>query len=295
VAASIGTVRTLSRFPVKSLLGEQPASVEVTDSGIVGDRAWGLVDAETGKVASAKRPRLWGGLLRLRATYPAGPGDGRPVRIDLGDGTTVDSLDDDADERLSSAVGRRVHLTAHVPAGASYDEEWPDIAGIAPAEFVASTSRGRSRAGRPISALPVGMLAPGTFQDVAPLTVITTASLRTARALHPGGDWDERRFRATILIDTDAYVGGDGFVEQDWVGRTLKVGEAEISVSAPTPRCVMVTLGQQELGVDEDVLRTLARHNRLDVLGSGRFACLGVYASVVRGGSITCGDNVEPA
>jgi uncharacterized protein len=121
--------------------------------------------------------------------------------------------------------------------------------------------------------------------------LMTTASLRTAQALHPDGDWDDRRFRSTVLIDCD----GDGFVEQDWVGRTLRIGDVELSVTAPTPRCVMVTLAQQDLLADAEVLRTLARHNRVDVLGGGLFACLGVYASVARGGRIAVGNPVELA
>src|SRR3954451_7513173 len=242
----VGTVKTLSRFPVKSMLGEHPAAVDINESGIVGDRAWGLVDVETGKVASAKHPRLWESLLRLRATYDDEPKPGTVVRIELADGSTVSSDDDDVDQRLSAAVGRDVHLTSEVPASASYDEEWPDIEGIAPSEFIAATRSGRSVTGRDLSSLPVGMLAPGTFQDVAPLTLMTTASLRAARALHPEGDWDDRRFRSTLLLDTAA----DGFAEQDWLGRRLVLGAVEIEIVAPIPRCVMVTLPQQELPAD---------------------------------------------
>ena len=288
MAPTVGTVRTLRRFPVKSMLGEEPTAVDIDASGIVGDRAWGLVDVETGKVASAKHPQLWSTMLALRAEYVDLPGSGRHLRIHLGDGSVVHSDDADVDTRLSGAVGRRVRLVPAVPPEAVYDEEWPDVGEIAPAEFVAATSTGRSADGNQLSSLPVGMLAPGTFQDVAPLTLMTMSSLWAARALHGAGDWDDRRFRSTILIDTE----GDGFVEQEWVGRRLAIGDVEIDVTAPTPRCVMVTLPRQELPADPDILRTLARHNRVDVLGSGRFACLGVYASVVRPGRVATGDRV---
>src|SRR5438270_12949436 len=268
----VGTVKSLSRFPVKSMLGEQPDAVDIVDTGIVGDRAWGLIDVETGKVASAKHPRMWGALLGLRATYADKPGAGNAVQIELADRTTVSSDDADIDQTLSAAIGRDVRLTAEVPRGASYDEEWPEVPGLAPEEFIAGTRTGRSVTGRDLSSLPVGMLAPGTFQDVAPLTLMTTASLRTAQKLHPDGDWDDRRFRSTVLLDVDGY----GFVEQGWVGRSLRIGDVELSITAPTPRCVMVTLAQQELTDDAKLLRTLAEHNRLDVLGSGLYACLGV-------------------
>ena len=289
MGAVVGSVKTLRRFPVKSMLGEEPDAVEIVDTGIVGDRAWGLVDAETGKVASAKHPRLWASLLGLRAEYVGTPAPAGEIRIHLADGSVVHSSDDDVDARLSDATGRVVRLVSAPPAGAVYDEEWPDVDGIAPAKFIESTSTGRSTDGNALSSLPVGMLAPGTFQDVAPLTVLTTASLRTARELHPDGDWDERRFRSPLLLDTDA----EGFPEQDWLGRRLTIGAVEIEITAPTPRCVMVTVAQPDLPADGETLRTLARHNRLDVMGTGRFACLGVYATVARPGRIAAGDLVS--
>ena len=55
----VGTVRALWRFPVKSMLGEQLDVVEVGDGGMVGDRGYVVRDRETGKVASAKHPKLW--------------------------------------------------------------------------------------------------------------------------------------------------------------------------------------------------------------------------------------------
>src|ERR1700694_38001 len=63
----VGTVRTLRRFPVKSMLGEQVDVVDVGEGGIVGDRAYAVRDRQTGKVASAKNPKLRPGLLACRA------------------------------------------------------------------------------------------------------------------------------------------------------------------------------------------------------------------------------------
>jgi uncharacterized protein YcbX len=143
--------------------------------------------------------------------------------------------------------------------------------------------------GRPISTLPVGLLAPGTFQDVAPVTLLTTASLRTAAEVHPAGTWDPRRFRPNLLIAID----GDGFVENDWTGWRLNIGEIVLAVISPTPRCVMTTLPQEDLPADRGVLQALARHNRVEIEGAGRFTCLGAYASVVKGGRVAIGDPVH--
>jgi uncharacterized protein YcbX len=281
------TVASLGRYPVKSMLGEAPATADVTDAGLAGDRGWGVLDEETSRIASAKHPRIWGQLLGMRARYPE-PGQHDVVEIGLPDGSRLDSRDDETEDRLSQALGRRVRLVSTPPAKATYDELWPDIDGMAPEQFVADTRTNTSPEGHPISTLPVGMLAPGTFQDVAPVTVLTTASLRAGHALWPAGDWDPRRFRPTLLIDID----GAAFVEQQWVGRSLRAGGVTLELFAATPRCVMVTSPQEGLPEDIGVLRTLARHNRAEVAGTGRFACLGVYATVATAGTVSVGDEV---
>lgn len=269
--------------------GETPSQVIVDGTGVVGDRAYALVDGETGMVASAKDPRRWAALLGFSARFSAEPGHGQPVTITLPDGVEVSSSDPDIDGQLSSAAGRTVTLSGSPASGATYDEVWPDIDGLAPEEFVASLRTGQTSAGEAVTANEVGMLAPGTFQDVSPVTILTTSSLRAARRLHPAGDWDPRRFRMTILIDND----GEGFIENHWLGRSLTIGTVRLSILAPTPRCVMVALAQPDLRADRAVLTTLARYNRAEVPGAGRFACLGAYASVDVGGTIRVGDEVE--
>ena len=59
-------------------------------------------------------------------------------------------------------------------------------------------------------------------------------------------------------------------------------------------RCVMTTLAQSELPADADTLRTIAKHNRIDIpqIG-GTSACAGVYADVVAPGRVAVGDPVE--
>lgn len=76
--------------------------------------------------------------------------------------------------------------------------------------------------------------------------------------------------------------GGDGFVENDWIGRTLAIGEAvRLTITGGCPRCVMTTLPQADLPRDLGILRAAARHNGTNV---------GVYAAVAQGGMVRCGD-----
>src|ERR671910_3832864 len=90
----VGAVAGLWRFPVKSMGGERLEQAELTEHGLVGDRAYALIDANTGKVVSAKSVKLFPGLLGCRAAFvepPRSGGELPPVRIMLPDGTSVTS------------------------------------------------------------------------------------------------------------------------------------------------------------------------------------------------------------
>lgn len=92
--AVIGRVAELWRFPVKSALGERLDEVELSGSGVVGDRGWAMIDATDGKVVSAKNPRKWPRVLELRARCleaPVAESPPPPVEIALPDGTLVGS------------------------------------------------------------------------------------------------------------------------------------------------------------------------------------------------------------
>ncbi|MET7867630.1 hypothetical protein [Micromonospora taraxaci] len=81
-----------------------------------------LLDQTSGRVASAKQPHRWRGLLALQAT--GGVTD--PVRITLPDGRHLSVEDLDIDRALSAAVGRPVTIVAAVPAGATLLRSHPE-------------------------------------------------------------------------------------------------------------------------------------------------------------------------
>jgi len=289
----IGTVAALWRFPVKSMQGEQLQAADVTAGGTVGDRAYAVVDVETGKVGSAKHPRKWRRLLECEATFVEQPVAGSPlpaVRIALPDGTTVSSDESGVDDALSDLVGRAVTLTSAAPDHGTIEELWPDIDGLAPAEFIEQTAVAGGRPDETVSDIAIGLAAPaGTFYDLAVLHLLTTASLRALEGFAPESRFDALRYRPNVLIETDA----DGFVENDWPGRTLAFGAGlQASVSIPTMRCVMTTLAQRDLPRDPEVLQTIARHNRIEIAGLGQWACVGAYAAVAVPGGVRVGDPV---
>ncbi|SRR6266852_4114089 len=108
---AIGSVVSLWRHPVKSMMGEELNATEVTERGLLGDRAYALVDSSDGKVASAKNPRKWPNLFDFRAAFiepPRSRANVPPVRITLPDGSIASSQQSDLNQVLSKALNRKV-------------------------------------------------------------------------------------------------------------------------------------------------------------------------------------------
>ena len=288
----VGTIRALWRFPVKSMLGEELDAADLGEGGLAGDRAYAVVDRETGKVASAKHPKLWPDMLACRATFAEPPRAGDeppPARIELADGSSVMSDAADVDAVLSGFFGRDVELARAAQNGYTIDQYHPDEENYDPeghrdevveAQLGAAFFNARG--------LP-SVVPEGSFFDLFPLSVLTTSTLDRLGELEPQSRFDARRFRMNVIVDTRAH----GFVENDWIGRTLAIGDdAQVFVALPDPRCVMPSLEQEDLPRDPRILKALARHNRIDVAGS-LYPCAGVYAVAGATGTIRAGDSVS--
>lgn len=268
----VGSVAALWRYPVKSMMGEELNSSEVTGRGLLGDRQFAVVDRSTGKVGGAKNPRKWGSFFDFRAAYTQPPQVGAtmaPVRITLPDGTVVTTGRGDLNQILSRAFGRDVALEEAGPGdrspGTTAEEYWPDMAGLDYRDTVTDFE-----------------MPAGTFFDTAVVHLLTTATLDHLRALYPQGRFEARRFRPNIVVS--AGPADQGFAENDWIGHTVTIGgNVRLAITEPCPRCVMITLPQDDLPKDPGILRTAAQHNAVNV---------GVYASVLGGGSIRRGDAV---
>jgi len=278
----LGSVVSLWRYPVKSMMGEELNASEVTPRGLLGDRAYALVDGVDGKIASAKNPRKWPQLFDFRAVFVDAPRTGAkvpPVRITLPDGTIINPEQGDLNQILSKVLHREVTLNAAErgqeevvestfpnAAAASAEEYWPDMEGLDYRDTVTDFA-----------------LPGGTFFDCAAVHVLTTATIDRLRELYPQGRFEARRFRPNIVVEPVNDV--KEFVENGWIDHTLTIGdEVRLSITGGCPRCVMTTLPQADLPKDPGILRTAAQHNHANV---------GVYAAVSRGGRIRRGDPVR--
>ncbi|MFM2006376.1 MAG: hypothetical protein RLZZ09_2031 [Pseudomonadota bacterium] len=275
---TIQKVATICRYPVKSMMGEELNASEITPHGVLGDRAYALVDIETGKVVSAKNPRKWPDIFFYHAAYVTPPLGAQlpPIRITLPCGKSLLSDASNADAELSAALKRTVSLCRAAPEKPILEQFWPEFAGQA----------------NEISQEAVAGDAPkGTFFDYATIHLLTTASLTKLNGLYPEGRFESRRFRPNIVIDT---IDQNGFVENDWVGKTIRIGDSvRLLITDPCPRCIMPTLAQGDLPRDIDVMSKGILQNRVMVPFAGKsLPSIGVYARVIAGGMICHGDSI---
>jgi hypothetical protein len=277
----VGTVGEIWRYPVKSLGGERLEAAAIDEHGVEGDRIWALRDEKTGAITTARKIPA---LLWLAARLV--PGSERDVVITLPDGAEVRSDDPDVHARISAAVGRSVTLhplrpasdRKHFRAQKLTTEAMREDFAIAPGEPLPD-----------FSSMPMAKLLelqkyatpPGTYFDAYTLHVVTTSSLAYLRARAPGSDFDARRFRANLVIDS----GGDGgLVEAAWPGGALHAGELAAAIVCTTVRCSIPTRVQAGLGADPAILKTILTEAE---------RCLGVYATPTRAGRVRVGESVE--
>ena len=283
---TVGRVRELWRYPVKSMGGELVSECLFTAGGIPGDRAWALRDEAAAEIRGAKK---FPSLLRCSARFLTEPeaGQSPAAEIELPDGRRIRSDSPEASKELSALVGRCVTLCALRPAddldhyrrgmpdnpdmleelreifGREADEPLPDLS-VFPPEIMEFTS-------------PLG-----TYFDAFPLHFVTTATLAEMASRAPSSSFDRRRFRPNFVIETSEEAGR-GLLEASWSGCDLRVGRARIRAVMPTVRCSMITQPQGDLAKDPGVLRAVVRQADQNI---------GSYAIVLEPGSVRPGDEV---
>ncbi|MFI0452587.1 MOSC domain-containing protein [Actinomadura sp. 6N118] len=164
-------ISELWRYPVKSLGGQRVTKLELGPQGVIGDRAFALLDARTGKVLTAKRlPTLLRARARLR-------NNGAEIVLPT---RRVHSSDPAVDLVLSAWLERPVHLLRTPTQNAQVEED------------NGSTFE----------------LPPWGFVDESPLHLLTRSTLRKARQWHPEGAWEVRRFRPNIVLEAPDDIEG---------------------------------------------------------------------------------------
>ena len=117
-----------------------------------------------------------------------------------------------------------------------------------------------------------------TDTEFPSVSLCNTASHRAVEDI-TGETLSPLRWRGNIWIE-----GPDAWEEFDWIGRDIRLGEAELHIEEPIVRCLATTANPETGERDVDTLRAL------NTLGHQNF---GIYARVTKTGRIATGDAVE--
>jgi uncharacterized protein YcbX len=248
----VGSVAECRRYPVKSMQGLVVDRLEVGADAVAGDRARGVVTRD-GVLLSAKQ--------RRELLSAAADDDG----IELPDGRRLAYGDEAVADALSEWLGAEVEL-----AEPGDDHSVSYRMTFDPPDDTAE-----------LYDIPTPV---GTFLDLAPLHLLTTATLDGVRRARPDLDWDVRRFRPNLVLDVE----GEPFVEDGWSGRHLSLGDGLVlSIDQPTVRCAMPLRAQPGLEREAGLYAALVE------LNGEHPNHLGVYGAVVEPGPVRFGDEVR--
>lgn len=240
-ATELGRVSEIVRYPVATLRGERMTEAALGPEGIWGNRIWGILDPTERKVVTSARGK-------------------KPWRNLITWSATFAREPGDAEDCPAAEI--------HLPEGGRIATDAPDVnaqisAAIgAPAELVRRTPENRP-------------------YDLAPIHLLTTATMKALARHYPPGRFEPPRFRPNIVLDTGDAVG---FVEQGWREGEMALGEARVAFLRDTERCLMTTLPQGDLPLDPAILKSISEANK-------RLA--GIYLKVVKPGRIRIGDRLQ--
>jgi uncharacterized protein YcbX len=264
---AVPRVARLSIAPVRGLALQHPASIDVLDDGVLEDRRFYLVDGH-GRLVDRL---LAGELVRVTAETNA---DATWLRMTFPDGSVIED-----DVRLGEPVRTEIYgrlAVGHVVGG-------PWASALAPF------------AHRPV--LLVRCDRPGGTRIRADedhvrnaVSVVSDGSLaELARQL--GVDRvDGRRFRMLVEVE-----GAGAHEEDTWIGGSVAIGSAVLSITKPDARCAITTQNPDTGKRDLDTLRTVLRYRGFRVGDPEKKVDFGVLGEVLRPGTISVGDEVALA
>jgi len=254
------TVVALATTPIKGLHLNSPGELMLERHGVADDRRFYLVD-EASRMVNGKR---FGILGAVRADYDHAA---RRLALTFPDGERVEGL-----VRQGPAIETSFFSQTRVdpPVIGPWSAALSSYAGIGLRLVEADASAG-------------GAVDRGAGGAVS---LISRASVRRLEAVADGRAIDARRFRMLIEVD-----GPGAHEEDDWVGRTVRIGGALVAVHGHVGRC-LVTTQSPESGISD--LPTLELLGYRRGLATTEPLAFGVYGEVVEPGAVRLGDAIAP-
>ena len=245
-SSRLGEVTEIWRYPIMGLRGEKLLSAEITRNGIIGDRSHAFCDQDAGNVLD-------------------------PVKYKYGWGETK-ALPGLLELKAEYFSQPDTHLRITNRDGMEISSKDPEV----------DTWIGKM-IGREVKLMKSPEIMVEKVERDRTIHLLTTASLRHLKDIYPKGEFDVRRFRPNIVLDTKSDL--TGFIEEEWLGKTMGLGEkVKLKVGRPNRRCALTTMKQDNITADPEIFKNIILHNK---------GFLGILCSVSTGGVFRIGDQVS--
>jgi uncharacterized protein YcbX len=257
----VGKVESLWRYPVKSMRGEEMDELFAGYAGIYGDRLFAFASSANPKGFPFFTGRDQRQMIRYRARFRNPEKAARPVNLSEAEklSPNLNPLSADASELM---------IDVETPNGKTFAIDDPVLIDNLRAGLDGNHELTLLRSEKAIT-------------DCRPVSIF---AVQTAKKLgeETGVAVDKRRFRANVYIDLTS---SDGFAEDEFVGRSLRIGsKVTVAVLQRDGRCMMITLDPDTAEKTPDILKAVAQaHDGM----------AGVYGAVLAEGTIRKGDPVE--
>jgi uncharacterized protein len=257
----IGTVESLWRYPVKSMRGEELDEMFAGYAGVYGDRLFAFESSASPKGFPFFTGRDQRQMIRYRARFRNPEKAARPVN--LGEAEKLPP-----GVNPISAHATELMIDVETPGGKTFAIDDPALIDNLRANIDGKHELTLLRSDKAIT-------------DCRPLSIFTVQSAKKLGE-ETGVDVDKRRFRANVYVDLTS---SDGFAENEFVGRSLRLGsKVVVSVLERDPRCMMITLDPDTAEKSPAILKAVAQAHE---------GMAGVYGAVLAEGMIRKGDPVE--
>jgi MOSC domain-containing protein len=255
----IGTVESLWRYPVKSMRGEELDEAFAGFSGIYGDRLFAFRSSASHQGFPYLTAREQRSLLQYRPRFRYPDKAARPINLIEAESKGANPLSADLAELV-------------------VDVETPD------GQKLAIDDRAlieMLRADIDQKHQLTLMQSQRAMTDCRPVSIFAVQSAKKLGE-ETGIKVDKRRFRANVYLDLTS---SDGFAEDAFVGRSLRIGpKVVVSILERDPRCMMITLDPDTAEKEPVLLKKVAQAH------SGM---AGVYGAVLVEGMLRKGDPIE--
>ena len=255
----VGTVESLWRYPVKSMRGEELDEMFAGYAGVYGDRLFAFESSASPKGFPFFTGRDQRQMIRYRPRFRNPEKAARPINLAEAESSGANPISANASE-LMIEVETPDGKTIAIDDPALIDNLRVNIDGKHELKLLRSDK---------------------AITDCRPLSIFAVQSAKKLGE-ETGVKVDKRRFRANVYLDLTS---SDGFAENQFVGKTLRIGsKVVVSVLERDPRCMMITLDPDTAEKTPAILKQVAQAHE---------GMAGVYGAVLVQGMIRKGDSVE--